>query len=87
MPKQEPKQNFLKIYLRSRKQIILDNLIGGIAWGVGSAIGATLIIGLISFVFVKTRNVPLIGDLLTQIGQEVTESKQETKEILNGDDH
>ena len=77
------KLKFIKIYTRSRWKILLDNLLGGIAWGVGSVIGATIIIWIISFIFVKTQKVPLIGDIIQEIVREVNESKVETKNILN----
>lgn len=72
----------LKIYLRSRKRIFFDNLLGGIAWGLGSVIGATIIIGLLSLIFVRMQKIPLLGELVEKFALEMEEAKDETKDVL-----
>lgn len=79
------KNKFVKVYTKSRKRILFDNLLGGIAWGVGSVIGATIIIWILSFIFIKSQKIPLLGDLVRQVVEEASDSTEETKEILNGD--
>jgi hypothetical protein len=76
----------LRVHLRSRRRIFLDNLLGGIAWGVGSVIGATIVIGLLSFIFVRMNKVPLIGDIVEKFVLEIHEAEEETKDVLmNGE--
>lgn len=51
-----------------KRDIIFRNFLGGMAWGVGSVIGATLIVAL---VVGSLRSigffVPFIGDFVTQV--------------------
>jgi hypothetical protein len=58
-----------KIY-RSRSEIMINNFLGGIAWGVGSVLGATIVISLIGLILAQFSSVPLIGnvvDFFTQL--------------------
>lgn len=55
----------------TKRSIIVKNFIGGIAWGVGSVIGATLILALL-IGFLRTINfVPIIGEFAAQVVNEV----------------
>ena len=72
----------LRIYLKSRKRILFDNFLAGIAWGVGSVIGATLVIGVLSILFVRTKDIPLIGDIVKKFAEEMEEAKTETKDVI-----
>lgn len=63
----EPKD---KIY-RPRGQMILDNFLGGIAWSLGTLIGATIIIALIGFILSKIDVIPIIGSWIAQIIQAI----------------
>lgn len=76
-------QKFERVYEKSKKRIIINNFIGGIAWGVGSVIGATIIIGSISYIFVKTQRIPIIGDLMKNVVLELEEAKSETKDVID----
>lgn len=51
----------------SRKEIIANNFLGGIAWGVGSAIGATILIALLGLLFSRLDYVPVIGDIVSEV--------------------
>ncbi|MBI2022609.1 hypothetical protein HYS97_02050 [Candidatus Daviesbacteria bacterium] len=55
-----------KVFLSNRK-IIWKNLLGGIAWGVGSVIGATLVVALVLSILRTIGFVPVIGDFVSQI--------------------
>ncbi|MDQ3008406.1 MAG: DUF5665 domain-containing protein [bacterium] len=59
-----------KVY-RSRKRLFIDNFIGGIAWGVGSVLGVTVIIAIVAYLLTQAQDLPYIGswigDLLYQI--------------------
>ena len=56
---------------RSRKKMLLDNCIGGIAWGFGTVIGGTLVILLIGYILSKVELIPIIGDWIRAITEEV----------------
>ncbi|MCL5409970.1 MAG: DUF5665 domain-containing protein [Patescibacteria group bacterium] len=47
-----------------RRDIIFNNLLGGIAWGLGSAIGATVILALIISILRQINLVPAIGGFI-----------------------
>jgi len=60
---------------KSRIHIFTDNLIGGVAWGVGSIIGATIIIGVLGLVISRSRNIPLVGDVVNVILDEIRQGR------------
>lgn len=59
------------IYKKSRKKVMFDNFLGGIAWGVGSLIGATVVIGVLGWIIVTTRNIPLLGSIVDIVREQV----------------
>jgi hypothetical protein len=62
---------------KSRKDLFIDNFIGGISWGVGSVLGATVIISIIGIVIAQTRSIPLLGNIVEVITTEI-QKQQET---------
>ncbi len=52
---------------RSRKQIITNNFLGGIAWGVGVTIGLTLFFGILAFISTHINFVPIVGDFVSGV--------------------
>lgn len=52
---------------RSKKEIFVNNFIGGVAW----ALGATLGIAIIGFLISKIDLVPLIGDFITDVNEYI----------------
>ncbi len=63
----EPKD---KVY-RSRKTIFTDNLIGGIGWGIGGAIGLAIILAVSAFFIGNIGFVPVIGEFILDINDYV----------------
>jgi len=55
----------------SPTRMAFNNFISGIAWGVGSVLGATIIVALVIFFFSKLDAVPFIGDFISRIISEV----------------
>jgi hypothetical protein len=51
----------------SKKKIMVNSFLGGIMWGVGSALGAFLIIAVLGFVLSRIDVVPFIADFIRQI--------------------
>ena len=61
---------------RSRKQVYLMNFVRGLFFGLGSALGATLVIGLILWLLNFFTDVPGgIGDFIQQIIDAVNRPK------------
>ena len=53
----------------SRKTIIINNFLGGLFWGLGTVIGATLVVALLISVLRLFGFLPWINDLLNQTQQ------------------
>lgn len=49
---------------KTRKQLFIDNLIGGIAWGLGSGVGATIVLALLGFLLAQSQELPFIGQIV-----------------------
>jgi hypothetical protein len=60
--------------------LMRNNFLGGISWGVGSVIGATVVIGVIGFVIAQTRSLPLIGHLVEVTMDEIEKYQDRTRE-------
>lgn len=58
-------QPFEKVEM-SRKQIIINNFLGGIAWGLGATIGLGILLAILGFVISKVDLVPIIGNAVSQ---------------------
>lgn len=59
----------------SKKQIMLYNFLGGVAWGVGTVIGATIVVALLFSLIRSLGFIPFIGDLF-QLLPEATNPRQ-----------
>jgi len=60
---------------RSRKKMIINNFLGGISWGLGATIGATIILAILGFVLQGINLVPIIGDFTSQISEYISNKK------------
>ena len=75
MPTDDNQVRFTANYILSNRKIILKNFLGGLAWGFGSVLGATIVVALLVG-FLKTVNViPVIGEFTSQI-VEIVNQKQ-----------
>ena len=63
---------------KSKRQIFFDNLTGGIAWGVGSILGATIIVGVLGFLIVRSRQIPFVGDIVQVVVDEINQGRNST---------
>lgn len=50
-----------------KRQMLLNNLLGGIAWGIGATIGASLFISLLGLILSKLDFVPIVGTFIVKI--------------------
>lgn len=75
--KLQDSEKFDYVNKKDRRQIFVDNLIGGLAWGVGSIIGATIIVGVLGFFIARSRQVPIVGDAVKVILDEINKGKEE----------
>lgn len=56
---------------RPRKTMLLNNFLGGIAWGVGSTLGLAIILTILGFILKQIHLIPFIGDFVTEITKYV----------------
>lgn len=52
---------------KNRKEIIINNFIGGISWGLGATIGFSVIFGILGIILKKINLIPIIGNFVSQI--------------------
>jgi len=71
MPIQQPNPS-QQIY-KSPLALFFDNIIGGVGWGVGSVIGAALVVYLIGVFITKTQTVPFLSSIMAIISKQVTQ--------------
>ena len=55
-----------RVILPMRK-VVLNNFLGGLAWGVGTVLGATLIVGIIILILNRLSALPGIGNFFINI--------------------
>jgi len=56
------------------KKILLDNFLGGIAWGLGITLGAGIILALGGFILSKINLIPVIGSFVLNIVEFVEQN-------------
>lgn len=54
--------------------ILWHNFIGGVAWGLGITVGATIILALGTFLVAKIDYIPLVGNFTINIIEFVAEN-------------
>ncbi len=60
----------------NRKRFLFYNFIAGMARGVGWALGATVVLGLVVWIISYLINVPLLGDWIGNIIDYIQETRQ-----------
>lgn len=55
--------------------MILNNFLGGIAWGMGAAVGGALLLTVIGFAVSKLDYVPVVGGFVSNIVGYVEEQQ------------
>lgn len=61
---------------KSRWKILLDNFLGGLAWGLGSFIGLAILAVISGLVISKIDLIPIIGTWIAQIMNDATSKYQ-----------
>ena len=61
-----PEEQHLKIY-KKKRHIMLDNFLGGVAWGLGTVVGISIIAVFVGFLISKIDVIPIIGDWLANV--------------------
>lgn len=58
--------------LRTKRQIIFYNFIGGISWGLGATIGVSILLTVIALLAQPLSLIPIFGDFIAGILEHVT---------------
>ena len=59
---------------RSFKDIIFNNFVGGIAWGLGATVGVSIVIAILGLILKNINLVPFIGNFVSQITNYVLQN-------------
>ncbi len=71
---QDTDKGFAKVSM-SRRSLVANNFFGGLAWGFGSALGATVVFALVIWVLGILGAVPFIGDVVNNILDQIDPSR------------
>ncbi|MBI4058041.1 hypothetical protein HY405_01880 [Candidatus Microgenomates bacterium] len=63
-----------KVYRRKR-DIILHNFLGGIAWGLGASVGLSIVLAIFGFFFSRIDLIPIVGDFISQVAVYISNSR------------
>lgn len=50
-----------------KKQIFINNFLGGVAWGIGATIGASLLVSILGIILSQLDFIPIIGAFVSKI--------------------
>jgi len=70
----------------SKRNILLANFIGGIAWGLGTVVGATVIVALLLWILSFFNYIPVIGNFASTIENSVSPQRIQQEKIKNAED-
>ncbi len=59
---------------RHFKDIIFNNFLGGIAWGLGATVGVSIVIAILGIVLKSINLVPFVGEFVSQITNYVLQN-------------
>lgn len=59
---------------RSVKQIFLNNMLGGVAWGIGATVGASILLSLLGIALSRLDFIPVVGNFVLSISEFVKQN-------------
>lgn len=71
MPQKQP---YDKVH-EPLKTIVINNFLGGVAWGIGSTLGLAIILAILGFIAKEINVIPFVGEFVTQITRYVVSHK------------
>lgn len=60
-------EKYEQSYKSTFKQIVVNNFIGGIFWGLGVTVGLSILFAILGVIFSKINLIPVIGGFVSQI--------------------
>lgn len=52
---------------KSKKEIFLNNFLGGVAWGLGATVGVSIFFAFMAFLVNKVNLIPFVGNFVTEV--------------------
>lgn len=52
---------------KSRKEILFNNFLGGIAWALGATVGFTIVIAILGFIVKDINFIPFVGRFVSGV--------------------
>jgi hypothetical protein len=56
-----------ELVYRGKRQMMLNNFLGGIAWALGATVGLSLIIGVLTLIAKQVDLIPIVGSFVSEI--------------------
>lgn len=78
MPSDDNDRRLTANHFLSKRKVIFLNFIGGISWGIGSVIGASIIVAIILGLAQAFNFIPGFNNLLEQVVQSDREKQLQT---------
>jgi hypothetical protein len=52
---------------RSLKRMLLNNFLGGMAWGLGATVGLSVFVAILTLILKQINLVPIVGEFLSKV--------------------
>jgi len=65
---------------RSRREIFVNNFIGGIAWGLGATVGLAILLLVLGMISSRVDLVPYVGEFVSDVSKEVLQKNPQLVE-------
>ena len=55
-------------------KIVKNNIVGGIAWGLGATIGVSIVLAIIGLIFRQINLIPVVGNFVASVVEFISEN-------------
>lgn len=60
----------------SRKEILVNNFLGGVAWAIGTTFGLSVVVALVSLLLTQIEVIPIVGEFVLQVSEFISEQSR-----------
>lgn len=65
-----------------KKNIMIGNFLGGLAWGFGTVIGATIVVAILVALLRSANFLPIVGDFTNAVLQTIDQRQNEVQDQI-----